>query len=140
MKPGLAALTSQAFLLLKADAKCAILNTLGARHTKLCFNLMDPNWLYVYDAREPGDPIGGERGFKAIKTVQRYPPPTALPGPKFSVGWMCFFFASQYKFITSLAEGRPTRPDFVDVMKVQEVMEAGYISASETRWESLALD
>jgi predicted dehydrogenase len=106
----------------------------------LRFNLMDPNWLYVYDAREPGDPIGGERGFKAIETVQRYPPPAVLPGPKFSVGWMRFFFASQYDFITSLADGRPTRPDFVDGMKVQEVMEAGYISASEKRWVSLPLD
>jgi predicted dehydrogenase len=106
----------------------------------LRFNLMDPNWLYVYDAREPGDPIGGRRGFKAIETVQRYPPPATLPGPKFAVGWMRNHIASQYDFISSLIEGRPTSPDFVDGMKVQEVMEAGYVSARENRWVSLPLN
>ena len=106
----------------------------------LRFNLMDPNWLYVYDAREPGDPIGGNRGFKAIETVQRYPPPAALPGPKFAVGWMRYHIASQYDFITSLVEGRPTSPDFVDGMRIQEVMEAGYTSAREKRWVSLPLE
>ena len=106
----------------------------------LRFNLMDPNWLYVYDAREPGDPIGGNRGFKAIETVQRYPPPAALPGPKFAVGWMRYHIASQCDFITSLVEGRPTSPDFVDGMRIQEVMEAGYTSAREKRWVSLPLE
>ncbi|MCP4200143.1 MAG: Gfo/Idh/MocA family oxidoreductase [Proteobacteria bacterium] len=106
----------------------------------LRFNLMDPNWLYVYDAREPGAPIGGERGFKAIETVQRYPPPAALPGPKFSVGWTRFHIASQYDFITSLLAGGPTSPDFEDGMKVQEVMEAGYLSSAEKRWISLPMD
>ena len=104
------------------------------------FNLMDPNWLYVYDVREPDSPLGGQRGFKAIETVQRYPPPAALPGPKFSIGWLRSHIASQYEFISSLAEGRSTRPDFVDGMKVQEVMEAGYISARERRWVALPLD
>lgn len=105
----------------------------------LRFNLMDPNWLYVYDAREPGAPIGGERGFKAIETVQRYPPPAVLPGPKLSIGWMRYHIASQYDFITSLVEGRPSSPSFVDGMKVQEVMEAGYISARGKEWVSLPL-
>lgn len=106
----------------------------------LRFNLMDPNWLYVYDVREPGAPIGGIRGFKAIETVQRYPPPAVLPGPKFSIGWMRYHVASQYDFITSLVEDRPTSPDFVDGMKVQEVMEAGYISTREKRWVSLPIE
>jgi predicted dehydrogenase len=106
----------------------------------LRFNLMEPNWLYVYDARQPGEPVGGQRGFKAIETVQRYPAPAVLPGPKFSVGWMRFHIASQYDFIANLVEGRPASPDFVDGLKVQEVMEAGYISAREKRWVSLPLD
>jgi predicted dehydrogenase len=106
----------------------------------LRFNLADPNWLYVYDAQEPSDPIGGHRGFKAIETVQRYPSPASLPGPKFAVGWMRAHIANQYDFISSLVEERPSSPDFVDGMKVQEVMEAGYISAREKRWVSLPLD
>jgi predicted dehydrogenase len=106
----------------------------------LRFNLMDPNWLYVYDAREPGAPIGGERGFKAVETVQRYPAPAALPGPKATAGWLRFHAACQYHFIASLVEDRPPSPDFVDGMKVQEAMEAAYRSAREQRWVSLPLD
>lgn len=79
-------------------------------HGALRFNLMDPNWLYVYNVREASVRIGGDRGFKAIETVQRYPPPAVLPGPKFSVGWMCYHIASQYDFITSLIKGQPTSP------------------------------
>jgi len=51
----------------------------------LRFNLMRPNWLEVYDCRDPGGPYGGWRGFKAIEAVQRYPAPAALPPPKVSV-------------------------------------------------------
>ena len=87
-----------------------------------------------------GNLYGGVTDAQAIETVQRYPPPAALPGPKFSIGWMRYHIACQYDFITSLVEGRPTSPDFVDGMKVQEVMEAAYISAQEERWVSLPLD
>ncbi len=34
------------------------------------FNLMNPNWLEVYDVREASAPIGGMRGFKRIECVQ----------------------------------------------------------------------
>ncbi|GAG38824.1 unnamed protein product, partial [marine sediment metagenome] len=39
------------------------------------FNLMDPNWLWVYDTKDPQEPVGGLRGFKKIETIQRYPEP-----------------------------------------------------------------
>jgi predicted dehydrogenase len=105
----------------------------------LRFNLMDPNWLYVYDAREASDPIGGDRGFKAIETVQRYPAPAVLPGPKFSLGWTRLHAASQYAFIRNVVEDLPPSPNFVDGLRVQEVMEAGYLSAREGRWVDLPL-
>jgi predicted dehydrogenase len=105
----------------------------------LRFNSMDPNWLYAFDAREPEVPLGGNRGFKAIETVQRYPGPSTLPGPKFSIGWLRYHIASQFDFISSLADGRPCKPDFLDGLKVQEAMEAAYISAREGRWVSLPL-
>lgn len=44
----------------------------------LSFNLMDPNWLYFYDATEEDKLIGGRRGFKRIETVQHYPEPDIL--------------------------------------------------------------
>lgn len=93
------------------------------------FNLMEPNWLQVYDNREKGDPLGGDRGFKRIETVQRYPKPAVLPGPKFAIGWLRYHIHSQYEFITSIAEDRPGAPGLHDGYKVQEIMEAAYLSA-----------
>ncbi len=105
----------------------------------LRFSLMDPNWLYVFDARDPEAPLGGNRGFKAIESVQRYPAPAVLPGPKFAIGWLRYHIASQFDFISSLVKGQPSPPDFEDGMRVQEVMEAAYRSARERRWISLPL-
>lgn len=105
----------------------------------LRFNLMEPNWLYAFDARDPEAPLGGNRGFKAIESVQRYPAPAVLPGPKFAVGWLRYHIASQFDFISSLVKGQPGPPDFEDGMRVQEVMEAAYRSARERRWVSLPL-
>jgi len=101
------------------------------------FNLMDPNWLWVYDTKDPQEPVGGLRGFKKIETVQRYPEPASLPGPKFSIGWMRYHIASQFDFITRIVEKREARPSFLDGYKVQEVMEAAQVSAREKRWVSL---
>jgi len=100
----------------------------------LCFNLMDPNWLLVYDNKDPKDPIGGLRGFKKIETVQRYPEPVSLPGPKFSIGWMRYHIASQFDFIMRIAEGKQGNPNFHDGYKVQEVIEAAYQSAERGEW------
>ncbi len=105
----------------------------------LRFNLMDPNWLYVYDTRDAETPIGGERGFKAIETVQRYPAPAVLPGPKFAIGWIRYHVASQFAFVSALVEGRPTSPNLVDGLKAQEVLEACSLSARQGKWVDLPL-
>ncbi len=101
------------------------------------FNLMDPNWLYVFDNREKEEPIGGYRGFKKIETVQRYPKPAVLPGPKFAIGWMRYHIHSQYEFIRSIVEDSPNLPGLYDGYKVQEIMEAAYISAKRKSWVNL---
>jgi predicted dehydrogenase len=101
------------------------------------FNLMEPNWLQVYDNREKGDPLGGDRGFKKIETVQRYPQPAVLPGPKFAIGWLRYHIHSQYEFITSIAEDRPSVPSLNDGYKVQEIMEAAYLSSRRKSWVRL---
>lgn len=100
----------------------------------LRFNLMDPNWLHAYDHREPSGPYGGQRGFKAIETVQRYPHPAALPGPKNSIGWMRAHIACLHNFLTCIVEGQPARPDFHDGLAVQRIMAAAQRSAREGRW------
>jgi len=105
----------------------------------LRFNLMDPNWLEVYDVRDPGEPIGGNRGFKKIKTVQRYPRPGGFPGPKFSIGWIRYHIASLYSFLTNIVEDRPCSPSLEDGVRIQEMMEAAYLSAERGQWVELPL-
>jgi predicted dehydrogenase len=100
----------------------------------LRFNLMDPNWLHAYDHRDSTGPYGGDRGFKAIEAVQRYPAPAVLPGPKLSVGWMRTHVACLHHFVASIVEGRPARPSLADGLTVQRVMAAAQESARTGRW------
>jgi predicted dehydrogenase len=104
----------------------------------LAFNLMDPNWLYFYDATEEGEPLGGRRGWKRIETVQRYPEPAAFPYPRAPVGWGRFHIASQYQFIKAIALDLPPEPSFEDGLAVQRVIEAAYLSVE--RGEKIALE
>ena len=101
------------------------------------FNSMDPNWLSVFDNTEQGTPIGGRRGFKRIETVQRYPEPAVLPGPKFSIGWMRYHIASIHDFLTHIVEDTPSSPDFVDGLKVHEAIDAAQKSAQAGTWQEV---
>jgi predicted dehydrogenase len=100
----------------------------------LRFDLMDPNWLHVYDHRDPDGPYGGLRGFKAVQTVQRYPEPAVLPPPKASIGWTRAHVACLHHFLTCIAEDRPARPDLHDGLAVQRVMAAAYNSSNSQSW------
>lgn len=98
------------------------------------FNSMDPNWLSVYDCRDKEEPIGGNRGYKKIETVQRYPKPSNFPGPKFTTGWIRSHVASLYDFILHVANDTATEITFRDGLKIQEVIEASYLSAEKGSW------
>jgi len=98
------------------------------------FDLMEANWLNVYDNRTIGEPIGGKRGFTRIETVQRYPAPAAFPGPKFMVGWERFHIASMYSFLENVVNRKPAPPTFYDGYKVQEIMESALISSKSGSW------
>jgi predicted dehydrogenase len=94
----------------------------------ILFNLMDPNWLRFYDNTKPDAPLGGEKGFLRIECVQRYPKPAAIPGPKLSVGWTRFHFASIYEFVRRVVEGEPGDPSLSDGLATHRVIEACYAS------------
>ena len=98
------------------------------------FNSMDPNWLDVYDATLPEGDYGGERGFKRIESVQRYPKPASLPGPKNSVGWMRYHIAGIYDFVSNVAANRQSSPSIYDGLKVQEVLDAVFRSSDTGKW------
>ena len=102
------------------------------------FNLMDPNWLEVYDLRDDGAPIGGQRGFKKIETVGRYPDPGgAFPAPALNVGWLRAHVASLHNFLTAIAGGTKAEPSIADAAALQHVLDAAYTAAETRAWVAL---
>ena len=96
----------------------------------IAFNLMDPNWLYTYDATAPTD----ERGFRRLATVQRYPAPAVAPAPKFSIGWTRAHIGAQYGLLAAIAEDRPPQPSFADGVAVHAHIDAIYRAAATGGW------
>jgi len=102
------------------------------------FNLMHPNWLDVYDTRQPAGPTGGMQGWQAIDTVQRYPKPAAgFPGAKCSIGWLRSHLACLHNFLAAVSRGEPASPNLEQGIYIQQVMEAARESDAESRWVEL---
>jgi len=100
------------------------------------FALQDPNWLYVYDARETEGPYGGQRGFKRIEAAQRFEGQVA-PDRGQSMSFTRSHAECQYQFLKAILEGRMPSPDVEDGLRVQEVMEAVRLSSESQRWIKL---
>lgn len=100
----------------------------------LRFNLMQPNYLDFFDGTLPEGRYGGDRGFKQIECVSRYPKPFALPGPKNTVGWERFHVHCAYNFINSIVNGTPAAPNIEDGAKTQAVLEAALQSHMDRVW------
>ncbi len=98
------------------------------------FNLMQPNFLEFYDATEPEGIYGGNRGFKQIECVARYPKPASLPGTKNTIGWERFHVHSIYNFVKHVVEGTPAAPNIVDGAMTQAIMEAALESRKTDGW------
>ncbi len=101
------------------------------------FNLADPNWLEVFDARESDKPMGGMRGFRKLETVQRYEGQKA-PDWAMTPGFVRVHAECQYQFLKAVATDTPSAPTLADGLKVQVVMEAAARSSAEGRWVSVA--
>ncbi len=96
------------------------------------FNLMDPNWLEVFDVRDPAGPMGGMRGFKKIECVQQYPKPASgFPAPKVSIGWIRAHMHCMYSFLESIALDRAPNPSLLDGLHLHRVLDAAYRSAEK---------
>lgn len=100
----------------------------------LKFDMMDPNFLYAYDATVPEADLGGRRGWTQIECVQRYAKPNALPSPKLPIGWMRFHVHSLYDFLTAIADKRLGTATLYDGVKTQAVDEAVRQSAENGGW------
>ncbi|MCX8035490.1 MAG: Gfo/Idh/MocA family oxidoreductase [Candidatus Sumerlaeia bacterium] len=100
----------------------------------LRFNLMDPNWVEVFDAAAPDQPFGGERGWKRIASVHRYPAPGGWPGVKFPVGWMRSHVACVHNFLSAIAAGAKAEPGLEVGVRVQELIAAALESDRARCW------
>ncbi len=100
----------------------------------LKFSLMQPNFLYFYDATSKTPSLGGVNGYTAIECVGRYPEPGgAFPAPKAPSSWIRGHVESMYRFLLAVHTGVQNAPDFSDGAYVQSVMDAAYRSAREKR-------
>jgi len=108
----------------------------------LKFDLMEPNWLWFYDASGiPGSDhnhdMGGNVGYTRIECVGRYPEPGyAVCGVKAPVGWLMGHVTSYHSFLTAAANGVPASPSFDDAAHVQWIMEEAYRSAANAEAKS----
>lgn len=93
------------------------------RSGALKFSLMEPNWLYFYDATLPDAPLGGSKGYTRIECVGRYPG-MVFPSPKAPAGWLYGHLYSMYAFLSAVAENRPFSPSLADGAEVQRVISA----------------
>ncbi|MFP4029589.1 MAG: Gfo/Idh/MocA family protein [Candidatus Brocadiia bacterium] len=91
----------------------------------LRFNLMDPNWLEIYNRDDPGEPIGGKRGWKKVECVQRYPEPGGKwPATKASIGWLRGHIASLFNFMNSLHRAEKAEPGLEVGAEIQRIAAA----------------
>ena len=79
------------------------------RRGSLRFSLMEPDWLYFYDATAGDGALGGTRGFTRIECVGRYPG-MVFPSPKAPAGWLYGHLNSMYAFLSAVAENKPFSP------------------------------
>lgn len=93
------------------------------RSGALKFSLMEPDWLYFYDATLPDAPLGGSKGYTRIECVGRYPN-MVFPSPKAPAGWLYGHLYSMYAFLSAVAENRPFSPSLADGAEVQRVISA----------------
>ena len=100
------------------------------------FDVMDPNWLYYFDAGETETPLGGTQGYKQIQTMHCYPG-NQIPGERSLVNAMGMHANSQYQLIQAVLGLRPANPSTRDGYNVQQVLDASYRSAREERWIEL---
>ncbi|MCE5324361.1 Gfo/Idh/MocA family oxidoreductase [bacterium] len=103
----------------------------------LRFNLMDPNYLDFYSLDDPEAPLGGERGWRRIATVQKYEKPAGFPGPKFSIGWIRGHMHCLYSFLDSIANGRHAEPSFERGLHLHHMLSAAEKSAATSTWQKL---
>lgn len=105
------------------------------RHGAMRFDLMQPNYLEVYDTRAADGELGGQAGWQRIASVHKYPAPGGrFPSPKASVGWLRSHVHCLYGFLRSIVDDTDPSPSLADGVRMQRVLEAAITSAKRNAW------
>jgi predicted dehydrogenase len=105
------------------DMNYELYGTAGA----IRYEMMNPNFLQVYDARDRPGPFRGDRGFTALETVNKdAESKSAFPGPRFPIGWLRGHVASQHHFVRCACERRPASPSFAEAAYIQRIIQRIY--------------
>ena len=99
------------------------------------WDLSEPAWLHVYDARAADSPLGGQRGFQRIEAASRYPGQRA-PDWTMTPDFMRAHAECQYQFIRAIWDDKPASPSLADGLHVQRIMDAAERSSAQGRWVS----
>lgn len=104
----------------------------------LSFDLMEPDWLTVYDATIPEAPLGGRRGPQRIECVARYPRPYSFGVTKNPLGWPQLHCHALFDFMSAITAGKDTTgPTFADGLAANRFVDACQRSAASGGWVSL---
>jgi predicted dehydrogenase len=100
-------------------------------------DLMHPDFVEIFSLDDPGQPLGGTRGWKKVPTMNRYPAPGGLPNARITTGWLRSHVHCQYTFLKAVAEGRQPDPSLERGIGVQRLMDCAERSAKSGRWETV---
>jgi len=98
------------------------------------WNAEDPNWLWLYSLDDPP----ATRGFRRIMVTENvHPYAKNWWPPGHILGYEHTFAHAVLEFCEALGEGRNPKPDFLDGVKAQAVLEAVAASGESRRWEKV---
>lgn len=100
----------------------------------ISIDVAKPNQMRFFDQSTAEAPLGGERGWLEIQTMQRYPAPGDGFVPKNGIGWTRAHAHSIFTFLEHIASGsdpQDVHPSIADGRRNQEVMEAVRTSAQQ---------
>lgn len=101
----------------------------------ITLDLSKPDWLYFFDNTIPEEELGGERGYKRIECVQRFPVPGgSFPSSKQTIGWLRSHAHCLYSFLDSVYYNKDTVPGFEEGAYIQDLLEKAYKSAENEEW------
>ena len=105
------------------DLNFEIYGTEGA----MKLEMMQPDFLWIYDRRDVCQTLGGTGGDKVLETINKYSESLSnCPGPRFPIGWLRGHVGCQYNFVKCIHQNTPASPSLKEAAYIQKVIETIY--------------